>query len=565
MARWTQTFVLSLLAVGVHGTPERPNFLILFADDMGYGDMSCNGHPTISTPNLDQLASEGTRFTQWYSGFHVCSPSRASMLTGRLPIRSGTAGPSWTGGVFQSTAKGGLPTNETTFASLVRDAGYATLAVGKWHVGQQPQFLPTSHGFDEYFGIPYSVDMGNSAWAAQGYSQLQVPLPLLHNTTVVEQPVNLNTLEKRYVQKVSDFISANAEAQKPFLVYLAWSHVHTPDFAAPEFCNSSLRGRFGDAMEELDSHIGEVMSALRRSGAGDNTLVFFTSDNGPWLIQRLSAGSQGTFFEGKTTTWEGGIRVPAIAWWPGRIPARSVSREVAATYDIFTTVVLLAGAKVPQDRIIDGRDLSGVLFQGEKGQHRCLFHYKGTPSLGLPPREEDPRPGLWAVRCGAYKAHFVTSCAVMQLWGDTRCGESAGLLAPRSAFKAFEECKMKSSPDECALMLGSGPTVRDPPLLYNVEHDPSEMYPLDSSSSEYQLAMEEIREAKLEHEATLVQVPNQISLGKDDRLRVCCSEDTTPACTCNPENFHPSQGVCSPVYPPTSSDGLLSRVSETVV
>lgn len=478
------------------------------------------------------------------------------MLTGRLPIRSGIAGARWTGGVFSSIAKGGLPENETTFASLLSEVGYSSLAIGKWHVGQQPQFLPTSHGFDEYFGIPYSVDMGNSAWASSGYTKIQVPLPLLHNKTVIEQPVNLNTLEKRYAEKASDFIHKSAAAQKPFLIYLAWSHAHVPDFVTPSMCNSSRRGRFGDAMEEMDSHIGDVMAALKNAGVDDNTLVFFTSDNGPWLIQRLSGGSQGTFFEGKTTTWEGGVREPAIVRWPGKVAAGSVSREVVATYDIFATIVSLAGAKLPQDRVIDGKDISGVLFRGQRSPHNCLFHYKGTPSTGLPPKPDDSQPGLWAVRCGAYKVHYVTSCAVMQNWGDKRCRSTTyswnGMkdLAHEAAFKL---CRETLAMDECALMLSSSPILHNPPILYNVEHDPSELYQISPKSSEYQAAMETITQAKKEHEATLTPVPNQIGMGMDNSRRVCCDHNTKPACTCNPENYHPTDGVCGPVYPPTEA------------
>ena len=188
--------------------PTTPNFLILFADDMGYGDLSFNGHPTIHTPNLDKLAYEGMRFTQWYSAFHVCSPSRAAMLTGRLPVRSGMAG-TWSGGVLSADAVGGLPLNETTFAEALKDVGYMTKCIGKWHLGQRHEFLPYFQGFDEYFGIPYSVDMGYSVWDSG--NQIDV-LPLIDNTTIIEQPVDLSKLSEKYAQQAIDFIS-NATAQ----------------------------------------------------------------------------------------------------------------------------------------------------------------------------------------------------------------------------------------------------------------------------------------------------------------------------------------------------------------
>jgi len=561
LALGVSVLIPSSLLCLAHATQaaNKPNFLILFADDMGYGDMSINGNPSVHTPHLDTLAAEGMRFTQWYSGFHICSPSRASMLTGRLPIRSGTGGRDWTGGVFMSTAQGGLPENETTFAQVLRDQGYATLAVGKWHLGQQKKFLPTHRGFDEYLGIPYSVDMGNGAWA-EGYSSNNVPLPLLHNDTIIEQPTNLNHLEERYTNKTVSFIHEQVRANRPFLVYLAWSHVHVPLFAAPKFCNTSKRGRFGDAMQEMDMHIGRVMAGLKEAGVDNSTLVFFTSDNGPWLIQHLNAGSQGPFFEGKTTTWEGGVRVPAIVRWPGKIPAFTLSQEVAATYDIFATVVALAGGNLPQDRVIDGKDLSGVLFRGETSPHRCIFHYKGTPSTGLPPQKDDPQPGLWALRCGAYKAHFVTSCAVMQDFSDARCvGQDPNSMAAKS----LAQCLSRSSkglPVKCEELVrqANGPKVHNPPLLYNVEHDLGEMYPIQPSSDEYRTAIAEILDAKAAHEKTLTPVPNQMLLMDEPKLAVCCDNASKqiypafPACTCNPENFNPPEGVCRPVYPPTA-------------
>jgi len=298
-------------------------------------------------------------------------------------------------------------------------------------------------------------------------------------------------------------------------------------------------------------------------------LVFFTSDNGPWLIQRLSGGSSGPFFEGKTTTWEGGIREPGMARWPGKIKPGSINREMVATYDIFSTIVKLGGAKVPQDRVIDGRDLTDVLTRGAKSQHRCLFHYKGTPSTGLPPKVDDAQPGLWAIRCGSYKAHFVTSCAVMQNYGDSRCSSSAAQPSAAQHRLLFEECQNGATLDECALELSSAPTIHASPVVYNVEHDPSEMYPLDSSSSDYKAAMAEILEAKRVHEATLTPVPNQIGMGMDLKLAVCCKKHHDPIrlswdCTCNPENYHPAEGVCSPVYDPTVAVSV-DRAGSTVV
>jgi arylsulfatase A len=376
-------------------------------------------------------------------------------------------------------------------------------------------------------------------------------LPLLHNTTVVEQPVDLNTLDERYAAKAVQFISQQAKAQNPFVLYFACNHVHIPDYAGPEYCNKTKRGRFGDAMTEMDASIGKVTHGLKEAGVDDNTIMFFTSDNGPWIIQKLQGGSAGPLFEGKQTTWEGGIREPAIVRWPGRIPAGSVSMEVAATYDIFATAVALAGAALPADRAIDGKDLSGVLFHGEGGPHECLFHYKGVPSTGLPPAADDPQPGLWAVRCGAYKAHFASQCSIMHQLGDSRC----------SSEFAGEDERIGGEPNGL-----SKPIIHNPPLLYNVEHDLGEQYPIAHDSTEYQTAMAQILKAKKEHEATLAPVPNQIALGGSDDVKVCCdpqSQQKHPSylnCTCNPENFD-DVFVCTPVQAPT----LLQRTNAIAV
>lgn len=519
---------------------KKPNILIIFADDMGYGDSSYAGHPTILTPNLDKLAAEGTRFTQWYSAFHVCSPSRAAMLTGRLPTRSGCAGNSWTGGVFSNDAVGGLPENEITFADILGSQGYASLAIGKWHLGQQPKFLPTSHGFDEYFGIPYSVDMAKSAWDDNAFGA-QVPLPLLHNLTVIEQPVDLNTLDERYAAKAVQFIKRNAAQQKPFLLYFACNHVHVPDYASKSFCNESKRGRFGDAIAEMDASIGTLMKGLKESGADEDTLVFFTSDNGPWLIQKLSGGSAGPFFEGKTTTWEGGIRVPGIARWPGKVAAGAISQAMVQTTDIFATAVALAGSELPKDRAIDGKDLSRVLLRGEQSPHECLFHYKGVPSKGFPAKENEPQPGLWAVRCGAYKVHYVTQCSQLNRVHDARCSPDA----------ALDKDHVDGRPEYYGR--ATAPRIHDPPLLFNVEQDVGEMYPLDTNSKEYKEAMEVITRAKKEHEATMLPVTSQMGLGQDKDLATCCDPKsldrlpTYPNCTCNPDHFD-DLFVCKPVF-----------------
>lgn len=524
-----RTFSLALLqllpvAYVLGGDSARPNILVLFADDLGYGDISAYGHPTTVTPNIDQLAQSGIKFTQWYSAFHVCSPSRGSMMTGRLPIRVGIAGAEWYGGVFNSDAVGGLPENETTIAEALKDAGYATKAVGKWHLGQQQKFLPTSHGFDEYYGIPYSDDMGASAW--DYYESVdRPPLPLVRSHSkdhleIIEQPTDLNLLSGRYVEESVKFIQSSTSKKVPFFLYMSFNHVHVPDFANPEWCNKTKRGRFGDALGELDDSIGKILKGLKDSGAEKDTLVFFTSDNGPWLIKQLAGGSAGLFRGGKQTTWEGGVRMPGIASWPGKIAPGQVSQAVVATYDIFATAISVAGGKLPDDRIIDGKDMSPILFgRGDENLHECIFIYKGTPNLKCPDGH-DTCPGLWAVRCGKYKLHYVTSNFSHSTDGQ----------------------------------------FHDPPLIYHIEHDPSEDFPLVPQTPEYKTAYASITAAVKLHKKGIRPVPNQMLLGKDPKLVICCDWDSKkkfphrPVCTCNESNY--DVFVCSPTGPSGVSEEL---------
>ena len=243
------------------------------------------------------------------------------------------------------------------------------------------------------------------------------PLPLIHSAapgqySILEQPTDLNLLSSRYTEQSTTFIAEQTAKATPWLLYMAFNHVHVPDFASPRFCNQTLRGRFGDALMELDFAVGEIMAGLRGAGAEENTLVFFTSDNGPWLTQSLAGGSAGLLRDGKTTTWEGGVREPGLAYWPGRIAAGRISPATVATYDIFVTAVKLAGGELPA-LTLDGRDLSPVLFNAshDSSPHECIFHWRGAPGLRCPKGHSDC-PGLWAVRCGAYKAHWVTMDSV---------------------------------------------------------------------------------------------------------------------------------------------------------
>jgi arylsulfatase A len=373
---------------------EKMNIVVLFADDLGYGDLGCYGSPVIRTPELDRMAREGVRFTDFYSAAEVCTPSRAALLTGRYPIRSGMCGDRR---VLFPNSSGGLPPAEITLAEALKDQGYATAHIGKWHLGIHAGSRPLDQGFDSSFGLPYSNDMDARADLPRGASGSPDPppdgwnVPLLRNGEVVEKPANQSTLTRRYTEAAVDFIEAHRE--QPFFLYLAHTFPHVPLFASEDFKGKSRAGIYGDAVEELDWSVGQILESLRRNTLDRKTLVVFTSDNGPWLIMGDQGGSAGLLREGKGSTWEGGMRVPAICWMPGRI-APGVTSELATAMDIFPTALALAGAELPTGVTIDGIDLSPLLLKGHPLPDRPFFYYRG--------RE------LFAARLGPWKAHFRT-------------------------------------------------------------------------------------------------------------------------------------------------------------
>ncbi len=327
-------FLLGALgSAAAAAAPARPpNVIVIYADDLGYGDLACYGS-RLSTPNLNRMAAEGARFTQFYSANPVCSPSRAALLTGRYPTRAGVPR------VLFPSDTTGLPDSEVTLAQALKPRGYRTMCVGKWHLGHLPQYLPTSRGFDEYFGIPYSNDMK--------------PRPLLHNTEVVEAEATLETLTPRYTEQAVRFIERSKDA--PFFLYMPHTYPHIPLAASPRFRGKSPSGLYGDVIAELDWSVGEVLAALKRNGLDNHTLVMFSSDNGPWF-----QGSPGRLRGRKGSTYEGGVREPFLARFPGRIPPGRVVHEVASTMDIFPTVVKLCGAVLPPNPL-DGIDIWPLL------------------------------------------------------------------------------------------------------------------------------------------------------------------------------------------------------------
>jgi arylsulfatase A-like enzyme len=377
--------LLGLLAtVSAAAAPQRPpNVVLVFADDLGYGDLGCYGAKGYQTPHLDRLAAEGVRFTDFYVAQAVCSASRAALLTGRYSNRVGILGALGPG------AKNGIKASELTLGEVFKSRGYATAIFGKWHLGDRDPFLPPDHGFDEYFGLPYSNDM----WPKHPETpKAYPPLPLIDGKRTVAEMPDQRMLTTWYTEHAVSFIERNKG--RPFFLYVPHSMPHVPLHVSDKFAGKTKRGLFGDVIEEIDWSVGRIVDALKRNGLEENTLVIFSSDNGPWLSYGDHAGSAGPLREGKGTTFEGGVREPAIFRWPGHVPAGAVCREPAMTIDVLPTMAKLIGAELPKDLVLDGKDIWPLISDqpGATSPHDALYYYWDRQ--------------LQAVRSGKWKLHF---------------------------------------------------------------------------------------------------------------------------------------------------------------
>jgi arylsulfatase A-like enzyme len=378
---------------------RKPNFIIIFTDDQGYQDLGCFGSPSIQSPNIDKMADEGIKLTSFYVAAPLCTPSRAALMTGSYPKRVNMAEGVDFAVLLDADPKG-LNPDEITIAEVLKSAGYKTGMFGKWHLGDQPEFLPTRQGFDEFFGLPYSYDI--SPYHQNNKKFDFSPLPLLEGETVIEENPDCDYLTKQITKRSVRFIEANKD--QPFFLYIAHPDPHRPIYVSPDFIKDapdSIKARlekedgyidyaardelYKYAINEIDWSVGKVLDALKKAGVDENTLVFFTSDNGPTI------GSAKPLRGKKGSAYEGGMREPAIIRWSGKIPGGQVNDELLTTMDLLPTFAKLAGAKMPDDRVIDGKDIWPVLVNKESSPHKAFFYHQ--------------RRVLKAVRSGKWKLH----------------------------------------------------------------------------------------------------------------------------------------------------------------
>lgn len=446
--------LMSMEAISKPVKNRKPNFIIIYTDDLGYGDIGTFGNPVIQTPNLDRMAFEGQKWTNFYVASNVCTPSRAALMTGKLPVRMGME--SYKRRVLFPDSKGGLPESELTIAEILKMNNYQTALVGKWHLGHLPQFSPNSNGFDYYFGIPYSNDMDR----AKGLTleSMFTPkiedynVPLMRNSEIIERPADQNKITKRYTEESIAFIKKNKG--KPFFLYLAHSMPHMPLFAGEDFKGKSKRGLYGDVIQELDWSVGQVLKSLKELHLDENTYVIFTSDNGPWKLFKEQGGSSGLLFGAKGTSYEGGMRVPFIIWSPKNVQPK-VEMKMGSTLDLLPTLCSIANISIPTSVVTDGYDLSPLMVHNKDINPRNeMFFYHATD--------------LFAARLGDYKLYYLKNNPI-------------------------------GYPEKIEKL--------EKPVLFNLSLDPSEQFDIASKNEKI---ISEINELVIKHKASVKAVKNNL-------------------------------------------------------
>ncbi|XP_078078654.1 steryl-sulfatase [Mustelus asterias] len=556
-------FLLLHLAIGNlgQGANTQPNYVLILADDLGIGDLGCYGNTTLRTPHIDSLAKDGITMTQHIAAAALCTPSRAAILTGRYPIRSGMASFQRMGVYIFAAGSGGLPTNETTFVKLLKEQGYSTGLIGKWHLGLNCESSedhchhPFRHGFDYFYGLPLTnlrnckpnagsiivvgarssvriaiqiaipalltlllidfLGLVRMPWRALGFIFLAGALLLIvlllffsqfrnlncilmRNRRVIQQPFSCENLTQRMTSEAIAFMERNSD--RPFLLFMAFIPVHTALYASPDFLGKSKHGLYGDSVEEMDWSVGQILASLDRRNLSSRTLVYFTSDQGAHVEEisdsgEVHGGWNGIYKGGKSTNWEGGIRVPGLLRWPGVLAAGKSVDELTSNMDLFPTIVKLSNATMPTDRIIDGRDLMPLLLgETQQSEHEFLFHYCNSylSAVRWHPRHSS---SMW-------KAHFFTPN-----------------FNPEGAQGCFDT--------HVCLCFGSFVSQHNPPLLYDLSRDPAESLPLTPASEpQYYQILQVMGEAVERHQGNLAPVPNQLSLDNviwKPWLQPCCS------------------------------------------